>query len=178
MIDPLLELTLALSLFLLFVSAGQHKRWEARRFQAQLDAYKLLPASLSPIVAKSLPLLELAVALALLVPLSRSAAAFAAMMLLVMYALAVLLNLVRGRRDIDCGCGGTPQPLSYWLVFRNIMLAAGALIVMLPTTERALGAMDVGTMIFLTTLLGLCYLTIDQLLQNQSALTGWKPHEH
>ncbi|MFK8043576.1 MauE/DoxX family redox-associated membrane protein [Congregibacter brevis] len=178
MIDPLLQLTLALSLFLLFVSASQHKRSEARRFQAQLDAYALLPGNLVPLMARVLPWLELAIAIALLVPITREAAGFTAMLVLGMYALAVLLNLVRGRRDIDCGCGGTPQPLSYWLVTRNIVLAAGALIVALPTTSRILGAADAAAMIFMSALLVLSYVTVGQLLQNQSALQGWNPYDH
>ncbi len=36
------------------------------------------------------------------------------------------LNLLRGRRFIDCGCGGAAQPLSIGLVLRNVVLAIGA----------------------------------------------------
>ncbi|MDP5069475.1 MAG: methylamine utilization protein MauE [Congregibacter sp.] len=178
MIDPLLQLTLALSLFLLFVSASQHKRGAARRFVAQLDAYELLPKNLSPIAAAVLPWLELAIGVSLLVPASRSTAAWVAMFVLVLYALAVLINLLRGRRDIDCGCGDTAQPLSYWLVLRNAVLAVSALVITLPVAERALHVADAAAMIFMSALLALCYLTVSQLLHNQGAQSGWSSHEH
>lgn len=178
MIDPLLQLTIALSLFLLFVSAAQHKRAEIRRFAAQLEAYDLLPTRLTGSFAVSLPWVELAVGVLLLVPASRGAAGFSAALLLAMYAFAVLVNLLRGRHNIDCGCGGTPQPLSYWLVLRNSVLMVGAALLTLPTTERALHASDAIAMIMMTFLLVLCYLCIGQLLQNQAAQQGWNSHVH
>jgi hypothetical protein len=172
-IDPLLPLTIALSLFLLFASASQHKRSDLHRFAAQLEAYELLPARLSNGFARVLPWLELAVALLLLIPATRAMAGFAAALLLVMYALAVLVNLMRGRRNIDCGCGGTPQPLSYWLIARNITLGLGATLLTLPVTARPLHAGDAIAMVMMTFLLVLCYVCIGQLLQNQAAQEGW-----
>ena len=178
MIDPLLQLTIALSLFLLFVSASQHKRAESRRFAAQLGAYELLPKRLNNGFAASLPWLELAVGVLLLIPASRGFAGFMAVLLLTMYALAVLVNLLRGRHNIDCGCGGTPQPLSYWLVLRNSVLVGGATLLTLPSTGRALHASDAAAMVMMTLLLMFCYLCIGQLLQNQAAQQGWNAHVH
>ena len=43
--------------------------------------------------------------------------------LLLAYAAVMAINLVRGRRFIDCGCGGAAQPLSLGLVLRNVVLA-------------------------------------------------------
>ncbi|WOJ92728.1 MauE/DoxX family redox-associated membrane protein [Congregibacter variabilis] len=178
MIDPLLQLTIALSLFLLFVSASQHKRAELRRFAAQLEAYELLPKRLNRIFAVSLPWLELAVGVLLLIPASRGFAGFTAAVLLTMYAFAVLVNLLRGRHNIDCGCGGTPQPLSYWLVLRNSVLVIGAALLTLPGTERTLHVSDAVAMVMMTLLLVCCYLCIGQLLQNQAAQQGWNSHVH
>lgn len=178
MIDPLLHLTIALSLFLLFISASQHKRADNRRFAAQLEAYELLPRTLVSGFARLLPWIELAVGILLLVPASRAMAGFVAGLLLAVYALAVLLNLLRGRRNIDCGCGGIPQPLSYWLVLRNGVLVAAAALLTLPVAARALHAADAFAMIAMTLPLVLCYLCIGQLLQNQAAQQGWNSHVH
>jgi hypothetical protein len=43
------------------------------------------------------------------------------------------VNLARGRRGLDCACGSRPQALSIWLVIRNIILAAAALVPMFLT---------------------------------------------
>ena len=56
------------------------------------------------------------------------AATFA--VLLGLFAVAISINLVRGR-DIDCGCFSTvtPSKITYWHVVRNLALASGAVIV-------------------------------------------------
>ncbi|PEW72953.1 hypothetical protein CN424_22730 [Bacillus cereus] len=47
-----------------------------------------------------------------------------AILLLIIYTIAILINLVKGRVDFDCGCGGLvgAHKLSKNLVFRNILL--------------------------------------------------------
>ena len=49
----------------------------------------------------------------------------AAALLLSVFAVAMGINLLRGRRHIDCGCfqGTLKQPLSWTLVSRNALLA-------------------------------------------------------
>ncbi|MNC29727.1 Methylamine utilization protein MauE [compost metagenome] len=44
--------------------------------------------------------------------------------LLLLYSLAITINLLRGKRDLSCGCGGLVgnHKLSWWLVFRNLVL--------------------------------------------------------
>ncbi|MGO4119283.1 MauE/DoxX family redox-associated membrane protein, partial [Rhizobium ruizarguesonis] len=44
--------------------------------------------------------------------------------LLVVYSVAITINLVRGRNEISCGCGGVlgTHNLSWKLVIRNIFL--------------------------------------------------------
>jgi len=62
--------------------------------------------------------------------------------LLVLYSSAIAINLVRGRRDIECGCGGaaTHVPLSGWLLARNAALMATALAVCAAPHALALAA--------------------------------------
>jgi hypothetical protein len=47
-----------------------------------------------------------------------------AFVILGVYTVAMSVNLARGRRYIDCGCGDLPTPLSGWLLLRNGLLMA------------------------------------------------------
>jgi len=57
-------------------------------------------------------------------------AALATAALLIVFAVAMAINVMRGRTYIDCGCfrQGMKQPLSWLLVLRNIGLAAAAVL--------------------------------------------------
>jgi hypothetical protein len=169
--DPLLTLVVATSIGLLFFTAARHKLNGGRRFEAQLAAYRLLPESLLRPVAKTLPWLELAVAVALLVRLTRTPAALVATTLLLGYALAMAVNIKRGRAEIDCGCGDQPQALSGWLLLRNAVLAIATMSLVAPVTERALGMADMWFMVVLTAALSLTYVMCEQLTRNFSGLS-------
>lgn len=87
------------------IGAGQKLR-DVAMFAAAIEQYRLLPQSLSVAAAWSLVTAELAAAV-LLLPLStRSGGALLAALVLGVVTLAVVVNLLRGRRAIDCGCGG------------------------------------------------------------------------
>jgi hypothetical protein len=87
---------------------------------------------------------ELALALGLWLPALRATCALGAAALLSLYGIAIAINLTRGRRDIDCGCGGPlgRQTLSEALVLRNALLAVAAVAAALPVAPRALGWLD------------------------------------
>jgi uncharacterized membrane protein len=140
MIDPVIELSLRLALALLFAAAAWHKVSDRIRFGATLRAYQLLPSwSLAPFTWL-LSTAEALIALGLLLPSTRQAAAFGAGALLLLYAGAIGMNLIRGRRDIDCGCFASSArvPLSNWLVARNAILIVAACLLVLPVRPRSL----------------------------------------
>jgi hypothetical protein len=87
---------------------------------------------------------ELAVATALVLPASRTSGALGAVALLAVYSIAIGVNLGRGRRTIDCGCGalGARQPISEWLVVRNAALAGAALLTLRTPGPRTLVWID------------------------------------
>ena len=72
MIDPAIGFLIVGCCALLFVSAGLHKLRALPRFAEVLSAYRVLTAPLVRL-ALLVPLLELAIGLALLVPATRSA---------------------------------------------------------------------------------------------------------
>lgn len=171
MIDPLVTIVIATSLALLFLLAARHKFSAHRRFEAQLAAYRILPESLVTPVARVLPWIEVAVALSLLFAITRPAGAMLATALLAMYALAMGINLNRGRAQIDCGCGDTPQALSVLLVLRNVTLAAGALLLLAPVATRPLGALDMLFAVLFVAACSLSYTLFEQLSRNHTLLT-------
>jgi hypothetical protein len=90
--------------------------------------YRLLPLPLVKPVAVMLPMVELALGLALVTaPFARASAlaGLAAAALLGLFGAAMGINLRRGRGMIDCGCGHAAlrQTLHRALVVRNLVLA-------------------------------------------------------
>lgn len=173
MIDPLLPLVISTALALLFFMAARHKLSDNRRFQAQLAAYQLVPEPLLGISAKALPWLEMSLVFMLLIPFTRPLAASVAATLLVVYALAMAVNLIRGRSEIDCGCGDMPQPLSYLLIARNSVLSAGALMLVLPVVERAITTTDLIFVALFTAVLATAYVMVELLVKNHSLLKNF-----
>ncbi len=149
MIDPVWSLALRAGLALLLVSAAGAKLRDLRAFTAAVAGYRLLPAALAGPVAAVFVAAELGIALGLWLPALRPGAALSAAALLSLYGLAIAINLARGRRDIDCGCGGplARQTLSEALVLRNALLAGIALAAALPVAPRALGWLDRWTIV-------------------------------
>jgi uncharacterized membrane protein YphA (DoxX/SURF4 family) len=124
-IATLFPLVTRLALAILFATAALAKLRRRRDFYATVLAYQLLPPRQAMGMATILPWTEVAIALGLIA--GFSVAAYAAAGLLLIYALAIGVNLARGRRNIDCGCSSSPRKLSIWLVVRNLMLAGAAL---------------------------------------------------
>ena len=92
--DPIFINACALAISALLASAATHKVRAPGRFAKQLADYQLLPAALVRPSARLIPLLELAIAFALLVPVSRGWAALSAASLLALYAAAIGINPV------------------------------------------------------------------------------------
>src|SRR5579862_3877358 len=165
MIDPAVGALLAGAFALLFASASLHKLLDLKHFAAVFRAYEVLPpalARLSPL----LPILELTVGAALLVGPFRNGAAAAGVMLLFTYALAIGINLARGRRDLSCGCGGPNdrRAIAAWMVWRNLLLAALLGTMLLPWGSRPMGAADTLTIGAGTAVAALLYISLDSLV--------------
>ncbi len=129
MVDPVIALGLVLLLGWVLLDAGLGKLRDPVLTAAHIDDYRLLPEGTGAWLARPLAVLEMALAVLLLLPVSRVPALVLAASLLAVYGLAITINLLRGRRDIDCGCGGLGQAqrLSVVLPVRNAFLVAAAL---------------------------------------------------
>lgn len=170
-LDPIVtHLASATVAIVLLVAAGQ-KLADREAFALALEQYQLLPESLGPFVAWSLPLAEIAAALALLPLPSRPWGALAAAALLTLVTVAVTINLLRGRAHIDCGCGGqSGQHLSWALVLRNLVLIGLALLADARSTGRELVWLDSLTVAGGAIGLYGLYAAVNQLLANTPRL--------
>lgn len=142
MLDPLIPLLVSLGSALLFGWTAVHKWRSLREFSATVDEYRLLPAPAAPVVALMLALVETAVCVGLLWPEARALAATGGAALLLLYACAMAINLLRGRRDLDCGCGLVRRSIGMGMVVRNGVLAAGLALPTLDSTGRSLTLVD------------------------------------
>lgn len=126
--DPVIDLMVRGALATLFASAALHKLRDVAAFREIVRAYRLAPDA-AVTAAPAIAVAEIAVAMLMLLPSLRTAAGLGAVALLTLYSAAIGINLRRGRRTIDCGCGalGTRQPISEWLLVRNAVLTIAAL---------------------------------------------------
>jgi hypothetical protein len=123
----ILGLSASMAVGLVFMLAGAGKLRHRDLFPGVVANYRLLPASMVAPVAAVLPVMEMIIGANLLVRgMAVSVYAATAMALLLIFAAAMAINIARGRRHIDCGCGRSQlrQPLSWLLVGRNVLLAA------------------------------------------------------
>lgn len=156
-VDPALHYLAVCLIALVFLQASVSKLLSRDEFQGIVANYRLLPAVLVVPFSRLLPIAELAAGLGVLTLPTRPSAAALAAALLLLFALAMGINLARGRRDIDCGCfkSALKQTISGWLIARNVLLAAAAAALLLPIADRDTGLLDYvtvfagGSMLFL-----------------------------
>lgn len=147
--DPILSTLGRVALALLFAGAARHKLRDMARFEAVLGDYQVLPRFAVAIAARAIVAVELILVLALLVPATSEIAALCIAGLLALYSGGIALNLARGRREIDCGCGGpAEQRLGPGILARNTLLIGIALASALPSIPRSLTWIDGLTLIF------------------------------
>lgn len=128
--DPIVPVFASLFLALVLAAAAIPKIRNPDEFLGVVTNYRLLPSFMVAPFAKLLPWLELGSAIALLVPPAREVAAWVAAGLFMMFALALAINVGRGRTHIDCGCVRRPTSVSrigMFHVMRALALAAVSL---------------------------------------------------
>ncbi len=167
-IDPVFGFFARVSIAALFAVAVLHKLQNPRLFVAQLENYRLLPHALLTPAALLLCLTELFVVGGTLA--NFSLASLTAAVLLSLYTGAMIINLWRGRRDIDCGCAGpaASQALNNWLPVRNLVLILVSLIALAPSAQRPLIWIDFATIAAASATLLLLYQAGNQLASNSS----------
>lgn len=113
-----------------FVAAAVPKLLEPGTFAIAIDNYRLLPAGAVGPTAVLVPVLELAVAAALVVGAGARGAGVVGAALLAVFTVGIVQALARGI-DIECGCFGsaTRAQADWTSVARNVALIAGCVFV-------------------------------------------------
>ncbi|MBC9907718.1 MauE/DoxX family redox-associated membrane protein [Achromobacter xylosoxidans] len=134
--DPVLLYAASAALACVLLLGALEKLKDIAGFTAIVSAYRILPAGWSGAFAWLFVLSEALAGALLLAPARQAAGAQLALLVLAAATLALAFNLLRGHRDIDCGCGGPAASgpgrgtqrggLSWWLVLRNALLALWA----------------------------------------------------
>lgn len=167
MFDPVPGHACAAALAILLLSSAWRKLADLAVFRATVELYDLLPAAAVGAFAGLFPLLEAAAGVVvvlrpdgpwMLLPLA----------VLGLSTAAILINVLRGRSNLECGCGGDSQPrLSWALVMRNGALLGGVLVAAAVDNGRPLVWVDFLSVAALTLALAGLYAALNQLLANQ-----------
>lgn len=157
--DPLIELTIAWSLAMLFAASTAHKLSALPEWSGVVRNYRVLPEPLAQAAAAALLIAGALTAAALLWPATRRIGACAAAAQLALFAAALAINLRRGRTSIDCGCFGSRlrEGISGWMVARNAVLALLALGLLAPSRPRELTGLDIAAALAVVATLSLLY---------------------
>lgn len=114
----------------LLLIAGVPKLRDRRGMLAAVQGYRLLPPVLERAVARGLPWGEVLLGTLLILGVGPRVTGLLAAALFTVFAVALGINLLRGRRDLDCGCfafaetGQAPR-IGWPHVVRALALAAG-----------------------------------------------------
>jgi len=164
--DPLITISVTICMSLLFGAAAVQKMRLPQAFRSAVADYRIIPAKYSGLVSKSVIMAEMVAALLVLIAPARHAGLILMAGLLLLYATAIGVNLYRGRRDLDCGCGGqaSSHKISGWLVLRNLLLLGLVLLALAPSAPRPLNWLDLLTVTFGIPVASGLYLGVNQLL--------------
>ena len=169
--DPVFDLTIRCSIAAILIGAAWHKLRAPYDFWGVVAGYQIVPTTLERPLAHALPIVEMLIALMLLVPVFKIYATLLAICLFSLYAGAIFYNLMRGRTEIDCGCGGfsSDQRIHMGLVGRNIAIIALIAVTLGEPTSRDMIWLDAVSILAGTAMLLLLFVAADTLMRNHAA---------
>ncbi|USG67271.1 DoxX family membrane protein [Brevibacillus ruminantium] len=133
------ELILFLRVMLgtLFISAAVTKIGDLEKYTLIIKEYKILPEFTLYLFVRFKLVAEITTGVFILVGLYLPFMYLIACFLMLLYTLAITINLLRGRREISCGCGGMAgnHQLSWTLTIRNLAIFFGCYWLYLSSTD-------------------------------------------
>jgi len=171
-IDPVVGWMAVGAAAAIFAASGGLKFYDLEAFRGAVVNYRLLPEWLATPFAWTAPIIESAAALGLLLASIRASAALVLIVMLTVFTAAIVINLARGRTDIDCGCFGPAlrQRLSWWLMLRNAALFVLLAIALLPMGARTMGLLDFATASMAAATMIVLYTAANYLIANAPGL--------
>nr|WP_256437631.1 MauE/DoxX family redox-associated membrane protein [Brevibacillus sp. HB1.2] len=105
----------------IFLTAGYMKIKNIEEHSQVIKEYQLIPNTFIPHVTRFLIIIEIICGIGLYLGMYKNFTLFTSLALLVVYSVAITINLLRGRNEISCGCGGVlgTHNLSWKQVIRN-----------------------------------------------------------
>jgi hypothetical protein len=172
MIDPAIAQLLCVAAAGVFISGAVAKWRERELFAAAMENYELIPSVAVPSASGFLIASEFLIGGLLLVPQFKPWPQLAGVALLLVVTGAVIVNLLRGRDHISCGCGGASgdQTLSWALVARNLAFAGLVAWASTPASGRDLVWLDYLVAVAGGAMLAGLYAAASQLIANQPRL--------
>ena len=169
-IDPFVQLVAAGAIAIVFARAIVEKSSNFVIYAATLRDYRLIPEGLAPFAAVCVFVAEISTVAFLVMPETRGFGAVCAMALLALYAIAMALALRAGREEIECGCGGEGQIVSWALVARNVALIGVAALMLAPASQRALASFDHAQVVCAILIFWIALATVEKTIESQSAV--------
>lgn len=113
-----------------FLYAGYVKlRDPWQLFAASIASYDIIPVGMAEIVAKTFPWIEVAIGVGLLIGWRLLPAASTATALLLAFFNVMLWRAFLQGKEIDCGCFGPGEALTWKTLVRDGSMLAGALVI-------------------------------------------------
>ncbi len=171
-LDPVLARSFGAALAVVLLTGAWQKLRDLAVFEASVELYRLLPESLVPLFARAFPVLEALAGAALLFDDTRGIGLVLTLAVLGVATGGVLINLLRGHTEIDCGCGGAEghTTLSWALPARNTVLMLLAVLGSQDGGGRELMWIDALSVAGGTLALFSLYATANQLIANHPRL--------
>jgi uncharacterized membrane protein YphA (DoxX/SURF4 family) len=137
---PLVQFVLRLLFGAIFIYASISKILNPVDFAETVYNYKLLPPGFVGAVSLLLPWIELVCGISLIFGLLKKASALILSVLLMVFIVAIGINLLRGR-IFNCGCFSAAKLASltesgYWLIFRDMLFLIPGFIILWFETEK------------------------------------------
>mgnify|MGYP001027608389 CR=1 FL=1 len=119
-----LTLFIKISLAVIFISSGLSKVRSIESHHFLVKSYEIVPKNLVSVSSYLNIFIELFTGTLLFFGIFHVLSSVLTLLLLAIYIFAISFNLLRGRKNISCGCGGVlgNHQLSLNLVIRNIIL--------------------------------------------------------
>lgn len=179
-ITDVVSLALTLFLCILFATAAVHKLNPRNReyYQKVISGYfssYIIDMNKSPANVFLLGGIEIALAICLLLPFSRTLSALAGGVLLLGYTLLMARSWYQGHRDQECGCSGpaTSLQLGPGLVIRNLVLALLSFCVAMAPVATSIGTEFMLILAF-TLAIQLIYVSVENLLANAQRIASFR----
>lgn len=133
-----IRLSLRFLLGCILLSAAISKWIHLQQFRRGIEEYQMFPHQaerrlhLSAFLSICIPLLELLVGIGLSTHFLLTYALMLALFLFFAFSSALTWNLLRGRHDLSCHCGGILEnhSISWWMVGRNLFFMACVLFIL------------------------------------------------